>query len=119
MTGMVVNLFTKEGGKDKEGKEYEPTHKVQILGAVDLPNGDVQNELVDLKVDSLDDWLTYKGKNVAVDVGIYAPQKHGSVLYQEGYKATFARYNKCLALATPFYGGVGTRGSPTADTQTP
>ena len=36
MTGMVVNLFTKEGGKDKEGKEYEPTHKVQILGAVDF-----------------------------------------------------------------------------------
>ena len=25
MTGMVVNLFTKEGGKDKEGKEYDPT----------------------------------------------------------------------------------------------
>lgn len=81
MTGMVVNLFTKEGGKDKEGKEYEPTHKVQILGAVDLPNGDVQNELVDLKVDSLADWLTYKGKNVAVDVGIYAPQKNTVVYF--------------------------------------
>ena len=81
MTGMVVNLFTKEGGKDKEGKEYEPTHKVQILGAVDLPNGDVQNELVDLKVDSLDDWLTYNGKNVAVDVGIYAPQKNTVVYF--------------------------------------
>ena len=81
MTGMVVNLFTKEGGKDKEGKEYEPTHKVQILGAVDLPNGDVQNELVDLKVDSLDDWLTYKGKNVAVDDGIYAPQKNTVVYF--------------------------------------
>ena len=53
MTGMVVNLFTKEGSKDKEGKEYDPTHKVQILGAVDLPNGEVQNELVDLKVESL------------------------------------------------------------------
>ena len=81
MTGMVVNLFTKEGGKDKEGKEYEPTHKVQILGEVDLPNGDVQNELVDLKVDSLDDWMTYKGKNVAVDVGIYAPQKNTVVYF--------------------------------------
>ena len=81
MTGMVVNLFTKEGGKDKEGKEYEPTHKVQILGAVDLPNGDVQNELVDLKVDRLDDWMTYKGKNVAVDVGIYAPQKNTVVYF--------------------------------------
>ena len=50
---MVVNLFTKEGGTDKDGKQYEPTHKVQILGEVDLPNGDVQNELVDLKVETL------------------------------------------------------------------
>ena len=81
MTGMVVNLFTKEGGTDKDGKQYEPTHKVQILGAVDLPNGDVQNELVDLKGDSLDDWMTYKGKNVAVDVGIYAPQKNTVVYF--------------------------------------
>ena len=24
MTGMVVNLFTKEGGKDKEGKGFDP-----------------------------------------------------------------------------------------------
>ena len=114
MTGMVVNLFTKEGGKDKEGKEYEPTHKVQILGAVDLPNGDVQNELVDLKVDSLDDWLTYKGKNVAVDVGIYAPQKQGSVLHQKRYKATFARLNKCLAIAAPSVGVWGVRSNRTA-----
>ena len=53
MTGMVVNLFTKEGGTDKDGKQYEPTHKVQILGEVDLPNGDVQNELVDLKMKTL------------------------------------------------------------------
>ena len=44
-------------------------------------NGDVQNELVDLKVDSLDDWMTYKGKNVAVDVGIYAPQKNTVVYF--------------------------------------
>ena len=58
MTGMVVNLFTKEGGKDKEGKEYDP-YKVQILGAVDLPNGEVQNELVDLKVESLSEWQSF------------------------------------------------------------
>ena len=49
----------KEGGKDKEGKEYDPTHKVQILGAVDLPNGEVQNELVDLKVESLSEWQSF------------------------------------------------------------
>lgn len=80
MTGMVVNLFTKEGGKDKDGNSYEPTHKVQLLGAVDLSNGDVQNELIDLKVDSLADWQGYRNKTVTLDVGIYAPAKN-SVIY--------------------------------------
>lgn len=80
MNGMVVNLFTKEGGKDKDGKEYEPTHRVQILGAVDLPNGQQQNELIDLKIENLSEWQSLRGKNVAVDVGIYAPAKN-SVVY--------------------------------------
>ena len=80
MTGMVVSLFTKEGGTDKDGKQYEPTHKVQILGEVDLPNGDVQNELVDLKVENLADWQGFRNKVVAVDIGIYAPAKN-SVVY--------------------------------------
>ena len=47
-----------------KGKEYEPTHKVQILGAVDLPNGDVQNELVDLKVENLADWQGFRNKRL-------------------------------------------------------
>lgn len=81
MTGMVVNLFTKEGGIDKEGKEYEPTHKVQLLGAVDLPNGDVQNELVDLKVENLADWQSFRNKTVSVDIGIYAPSKNTVVYF--------------------------------------
>ena len=80
MTGMVVNLFTKRSGTDKDGKQYEPTHKVQILGEVDLPNGDVQNELVDLKVENLADWQGFRNKVVAVDIGIYAPAKN-SVVY--------------------------------------
>lgn len=81
MTGMVVNLFTKEGGTDKEGKPFEPSHKVQILGEVDLLNGTVQNELVDLKVENLADWQPFRGKRVAVDVGIYAPAKNSIVYF--------------------------------------
>lgn len=80
MTGMVVNLFTKEGGTDKDGKAFGATHKVQLLGEIDLPNGEVQNELVDLKVESLADWNGFKGKSVSVDVGIYAP-KANTVVY--------------------------------------
>ena len=80
MTGMVVNIYTKEAGTDKEGKPFEPSHKVQIMGAVDLPNGQQQNELIDLKIESLSEWQPLRGKNVAVDVGIYAPAKN-SVVY--------------------------------------
>jgi len=80
MTGMVVNIYTKEGGTNKEGKPFEPFHKVQIMGAVDLPNGQQQNELIDLKIESLSEWQSLRGKNVAVDVGIYAPAKN-SVVY--------------------------------------
>lgn len=80
MTGMVVNIYTKEGGTDKEGKPFEPSHKVQIMGAVDLPNGQQQNELIDLKIENLSEWQSLRGKNVAVDVGIYAPAKN-SVVY--------------------------------------
>ena len=59
MTGMVVNLFTKEGGKDKEGKEYDPTHKVQILVLLIYPMAKYKNELVDLKVESLSEAIFF------------------------------------------------------------
>ena len=51
MTGKVMNTFTQEGGKDKDGKDYDARHKVQLLGEFDLPNGDIKHDLVDLKVD--------------------------------------------------------------------
>ena len=40
-----------DGGKGKDGKEYEARDKVQILGSLELPNGEIKHELVDLTVD--------------------------------------------------------------------
>jgi hypothetical protein len=80
MTGQVVNTFTQDGGEDKDGKKYDARHKVQLLGEFDLPNGDVKHDLVDLKVDDLKDWIPHKGKQVTVDIGVYAPSK-GTVIY--------------------------------------
>ena len=37
MTGMVVNLFTKEGGKDKEGKNTNLPIKCKFLGRLTYP----------------------------------------------------------------------------------
>lgn len=80
ITGKVVNSYTNEGGKNKDGETYEPRHKVQLLGSVDLPNGDVKNDLIDLTVDDLKDWTALTGKEVSVDIGAFAPQK-GTIIY--------------------------------------
>lgn len=80
MTGRVVNTFTQDGGKDKDGKEFDARHKVQLLGEFDLPNGDIKHDLVDLKVENLDDWIAFKNEQITVDIGVYAPSK-GAVIY--------------------------------------
>ena len=43
LEGIVLNVFTQQGGKDKKtGDQFADRDKVQILGAMDLPNGDVK-----------------------------------------------------------------------------
>ena len=76
MTGKVINAFVQAGGKDKDGKSYEPRSKVQLLGEMILKDGEVKNELVDLTVDNLDDWKSFTGKEVIIEVGVYAPAKN-------------------------------------------
>ena len=66
--GQVVNVFTQDGGTDKDGKEYNESYKVQLMGEMPLPNGDSKMDLVDLKVDSLTDWNELQGKRVSIDI---------------------------------------------------
>ena len=43
LEGTVLNVFTQQGGKDKKtGDQFADRDKVQILGAMDLFNGDVK-----------------------------------------------------------------------------
>ena len=81
ITGKVINLFTVEGGKDKEGKEFAEKYKVQLMGNVALPNGDNKYDLMDLTVDDLTDWVGLKGKVVSIDVGAFAPSKGNIVCF--------------------------------------
>ena len=80
ITGKVINVFTVPGGKDKEGKEYDPSNKVQLMGQVILPTGDMKYDLMDLKVDDLQLWEAHQGKTVAVEVGAFAPSK-GNIIF--------------------------------------
>ena len=42
LEGTVLNVFTQQGGTNKKVKPFEDRDKVQILGAMELPNGDVK-----------------------------------------------------------------------------
>lgn len=80
ITGQVVNVFTVEGGIDKEGKEFDARHKVQLMGNVALPNGENKYDLMDLTVENLADWSSMKGKQVSIEIGAFAPSK-GTIIY--------------------------------------
>ena len=60
LEGTVLNVFTQQGGKDKKtGDQFADRDKVQILGAMDLPNGDVKNELFTLSVENYRDFSDF------------------------------------------------------------
>ena len=45
--------------KTKTGDQFADRDKVQILGAMDLPNGDVKNELFTLSVENYRDFSDF------------------------------------------------------------
>ena len=80
LTGKVLNVFTQAGGTDKDGKEFDPRHKVQLLGDIALPDGGSKAGLMDLTVTDLAEWQAVNGMNVTIDVGAFAPAKN-SIIY--------------------------------------
>ncbi len=80
ITGKIINVFTQQGGKGKDGTEYEDRHKVQLMGKVALPNGDVKMDLMDLTIQDVSDWDGLQGEKVSIDVGAFAPSK-GNIIY--------------------------------------
>ena len=59
LEGIVLNVFTQQGGQNKKVKTFDDRDKVQILGAMDLPNGDVKNELFTLSVENYRDFSDF------------------------------------------------------------
>ena len=42
LEGIVLNVFAQQGGQNKKGETFDDRDKVQILGAMELPNGGVK-----------------------------------------------------------------------------
>lgn len=80
ISGKVINVFTQQGGEGKDGTKYEARHKVQLMGEVALPNGDVKMDLMDLTVQDLSDWNDKQGEEISISIGAFAPSK-GNIIY--------------------------------------
>jgi hypothetical protein len=90
LTGTLINAFRLDGGKGKDGKEYEARDKVQILGSLELPNGQIKNELVDLTVEDARIFEPFKNKAITISCGAMALGKNVVFYVRKGAKPVLA-----------------------------
>ena len=86
LEGIVLNVFTQQGGKDKKtGDQFADRDKVQILGAMDLPNGDVKNELFTLSVENYRDFSDFLNQKISIPVGAMASGRNVIFMSQKAH----------------------------------
>ena len=92
LEGIVLNVFTQQGGKDKKtGDQFADRDKVQILGAMDLPNGDVKNELFTLSVENYRDFSDFLNQKISIPVGAMASGRNVIFYVAKGAQPELAK----------------------------
>ena len=85
LEGTVLNVFTQQGGTNKKGEAFEDRDKVQILGAMELPNGDVKNELFTLSVENYRDFSDFLNQKISIAVGAMAMGRNVIFMLQKAH----------------------------------
>jgi|AntRauTorcE11898_2_1112593.scaffolds.fasta_scaffold36469_2 hypothetical protein len=81
LNGSLLNVYRAPVRKAAEEGEKEKD-KIQILGDVALPNGEVRKDLMTITVKDARKYQDLQGSEVSVSVGAFAPQK-GTVIFFE------------------------------------
>jgi len=81
LNGQLLNVYRAPLRKNAEEGETEKD-KIQILGEIALPNGEVRKDLMTITVRDARDYQGLEGGDIAVPVGAFAPQK-GTVIFFE------------------------------------
>ena len=84
LTGTLLNTFKSPVGKNKDGEEYGGQDKIQILGQVDLPNGESKKDLITLTSHNLEHFEGLEGVNIRVPVGVFVNGKTASFFIPKG-----------------------------------
>ncbi len=81
LNGTLLNVFRAPVRRNAEEGEREKD-KIQILGDIALPNGEVRKDLMTITVADARQYQDRQGSDVSVSVGAFSPQK-GTVIFFE------------------------------------
>lgn len=80
LKGVLVNVYTNPARKTRDGSLTEEKDKIQLLADIQLENGQTRKELVSLTVPDAAKYEGQEGVELALPVGVMAPQK-GVIIY--------------------------------------
>lgn len=86
MTGQLINVFKSPKGTNKDGKEYGGQDKVQVLGNVQLPNGETRKEMFTLTTHNIDQFDGLLSKSITFAVGVIPVGKSVNFFIPKGTK---------------------------------
>ena len=81
VSGTVINVFDQQGKVDQEtGVMGETTPRLQLLGNMPMPNGEMRMDMITVKVENRAAYETLKGKVIRLPIGVFSPSK-GQIVY--------------------------------------
>ncbi len=85
LTGKLIHIFETPKG-ERDGKAYDSQDKIQILGCVSLPNGEIKNELLTLTTHDKHFFVDLVGKDLRVPIGVFAQSSSVTYFIPRGSK---------------------------------
>lgn len=86
LTGQVINVFHMDAGTNKKGEDYDARDKIQLLGELELPNGETKKELIDLTVENVLQYDGLIGKTISLPVGVISSGRSVTFYVRKGSK---------------------------------
>ena len=70
LKGQLINFFITPKG-EKNGSEYGGQDKVQIIGDVELPNGESRKDMFTLTTHDIHKFKELVGREISIPIGVF------------------------------------------------
>ena len=89
LQGTLINAFRMDGGKGKTAKNMKHVTRCKF-GSLELPNGEIKHELVDLTVEDARIFEPFKNKVISISCGAMAIGRNVVFYVRKGAKPVLA-----------------------------